>query len=83
MGEVRDQSGAVAPTASVTATNTATNLSRTTRTNEAGIYSFPALAPGPYQINSPRRTSDRFGTSGPAPVSNAGPPSTCASYSLP
>src|SRR5713101_8241504 len=49
-GEVKDQSGAVAPNASVTATNTATNASRTTRSNEAGIYSFPALLPGPYQI---------------------------------
>src|SRR5712691_5924087 len=49
-GEVKDQSGAVAPNASVTATNTATNASRTTRSNEAGIYSFPALLPGPYQV---------------------------------
>jgi len=49
-GEVTDQSGAIAPNASVTATNTATNASRTTRTNEAGIYSFPALVPGPYQV---------------------------------
>ena len=24
--------------------------SRTTRTNEAGIYSFPAMVPGPYQV---------------------------------
>jgi hypothetical protein len=49
-GEVKDPSGAVAPNASITATNTATNVSRTTRTNEAGIYSFPALIPGTYQV---------------------------------
>jgi len=49
-GEVTDQSGAVAPNASITATNTATNASRMTRTNQAGIYSFPALVPGPYQV---------------------------------
>src|SRR6266853_6349785 len=49
-GEVTDQSGAIAPNASVTATNTATNGSRTTRTNAAGIYSIPALVPGPYQV---------------------------------
>src|SRR5713101_7152482 len=49
-GEVKDQSGAVAPNASVTATNTATNASRNTRSNEAGIYSFPDLVPGPYQV---------------------------------
>src|SRR5713101_8036296 len=49
-GEVKDQSGAVAPNAAVTATNTDTNASRTTRSNEAGIYSIPALVPGPYQV---------------------------------
>src|SRR5437879_9382442 len=49
-GEVKDQSGAVAPNASLTVTNTATNVSRTTRTNEAGIYSFPDLVPGPYHV---------------------------------
>src|SRR5713226_5019383 len=49
-GEVKDQSGAVAPNASLTVTNTATNAARNTRTNEAGIYSFPALVPGPYQV---------------------------------
>src|SRR5947208_10321814 len=49
-GEVKDQSGAIAPNVSITATNTATNASRTTRTNDAGIYSFPALSPGNYQL---------------------------------
>src|SRR6202051_2389245 len=49
-GEVTDQSGAIAPNASVTATNTATNGARTTVTNQAGIYSFPAMVPGPYQV---------------------------------
>jgi hypothetical protein len=51
-GEVRDQSGAVAPNASVTATNTATNVSRSTITNSAGVYSFPNLTPGPYQVKA-------------------------------
>src|SRR6516162_6396837 len=49
-GEVKDPSGAVAPGASVTATNTDTNIARTTVTNTAGVYSFPALVPGPYQV---------------------------------
>ena len=49
-GEVKDQSGAVAPNAPITATNTATNATRTTRTNEQGIYSIPALNPGTYQV---------------------------------
>jgi hypothetical protein len=35
-GEVKDQGGAVAPNAAVTATDTATNVARSTVTNEAG-----------------------------------------------
>jgi len=49
-GEVKDQSGAIVPGAPVTATNTATNALRSTVTNEAGIYSFPALVPGLYSV---------------------------------
>jgi hypothetical protein len=49
-GEVKDQSGAVAPNAAVTATNTATNVSRSTLTNASGVYSFPDLTPGKYQV---------------------------------
>ena len=49
-GEVRDPSGAVAPNASVTVTNAATNISRSTVTNSSGVYSFPDLVPGAYQV---------------------------------
>jgi hypothetical protein len=49
-GEVTDASGAVMPGAQVVATNTATNLSRTATTNEAGLYTFPSLVPGPYRV---------------------------------
>jgi hypothetical protein len=49
-GEVKDQSGANAPNVSVTATNTATNVTRSTVTNGSGVYSFPDLAPGMYQV---------------------------------
>ena len=49
-GEVRDPSGAVVPRAAVAVTNSATNASRTTVTNTEGIYSFPALNPGTYQV---------------------------------
>src|SRR5712692_2468989 len=49
-GEVKDQSGAVAPNAAVTVTNTATNAARSTTTNGAGIYGFPSLVPGTYQV---------------------------------
>jgi Carboxypeptidase regulatory-like domain len=49
-GEVKDQSGAVAPNAAVTVTNSETNVARSTITNADGIYSFPDLTPGIYQI---------------------------------
>ncbi len=49
-GEVTDQSGAVAPNAAVTATNSKTNVARSTTTNAAGIYSFPDLTPGTYEV---------------------------------
>jgi hypothetical protein len=50
VGEVRDSTGAVVPNATVTATNVATNAVRTTTTNEAGLYTFPALVPGTYTV---------------------------------
>ncbi|MBM3783803.1 MAG: carboxypeptidase regulatory-like domain-containing protein [Acidobacteria bacterium] len=49
-GEVKDSTGAVVPSARVTATNSATNTSRDTVTNEAGIYRFPSLVPGMYAV---------------------------------
>src|SRR5437868_10738307 len=49
-GEVHDQSGAAAPNAMVTVTNTGTSAARNTRTNDSGIYSFPSLVPGTYQV---------------------------------
>src|SRR5258708_25014536 len=49
-GEVTDQSGAVAPNAAVTATNSKTNVARSTATNAAGNYSFPDLTPGTYDV---------------------------------
>ena len=49
-GEVRDSSGAVIGGANVTITNAGTNAARTTVTNEAGVYSFPALNPGTYNL---------------------------------
>src|SRR5271163_959887 len=49
-GVVTDQSGAAAPSATVTVTNTATNVERVTSTNSSGIYTFPELAPGTYSL---------------------------------
>jgi hypothetical protein len=49
-GVVTDPSGALIPSAAVTVTNTATNVARSTETNTAGLYSFPDLTPGTYNV---------------------------------
>lgn len=49
-GVVTDQTGAVIPGANVTATNKATNLSRTTSTNDEGVYVLPGLPVGDYEV---------------------------------
>jgi len=58
-GEIKDPSGAVTPNVSVTVTNTATNVARSTVTNNSGVYSFPDLVPGTYQV---RVTAPGFDT---------------------
>jgi len=49
-GLVTDSKRAVIPEASVTATNTETNLQRTAITGESGIYVIPNLPPGRYRV---------------------------------
>src|SRR5216683_4753484 len=49
-GFVKDASGAVVPNASVTARNPLTNVSRTTTTNDEGLYRIVNLPPGDYEI---------------------------------
>jgi outer membrane receptor protein involved in Fe transport len=49
-GVVTDASGAVVPEADVTAKNTATGTEVKTKTNSEGIYNFPRLQPGTYQL---------------------------------
>jgi hypothetical protein len=49
-GVVTDPTGAVVPTAAVTVTNAATNAERETTTNTAGLYVFPDLVPGTYNV---------------------------------
>ncbi|QOY85442.1 carboxypeptidase-like regulatory domain-containing protein [Paludibaculum fermentans] len=46
-GVVRDQSSSVIPGAEVTLTNAETNIELRARTNEAGLYVFPSVPPGP------------------------------------
>jgi hypothetical protein len=49
-GVIYDQTGAVLPNVTVTATNTDRNTTQITRTNEAGSYVLPALNPGNYSV---------------------------------
>ncbi len=49
-GTVLDPTGAVVTGAEVTVTGTATNATRSTRTNQAGNYVFPNLLPAIYDI---------------------------------
>ena len=50
IGRVNDSSGARLPGATVTATNTATNVGSTTTTNNDGSYSILYLTPGTYSV---------------------------------
>ncbi len=50
VGTVRDQSGAIVPGATVTATQEATGVATTTVTSGAGQYAFPSLKIGTYAI---------------------------------
>lgn len=50
IGKVTDDSGAILPGALVTATNTATNVSRSATSDEAGNYRIPLLQPGNYTL---------------------------------
>lgn len=49
-GVVRDPSGAVIPGAAVAVAHAATGANRTATTDSEGVYSFPALAVGQYNI---------------------------------
>src|SRR5882724_6186009 len=51
-GTVADTSGAAAPKANVTATNTKTGITQATVTNGEGVYIFPSLQPGDYQVTA-------------------------------
>lgn len=52
LGTVTDQSGAAIPGATVTATETRTNVSRDTVSNETGNYTFPNISDGVYTVKA-------------------------------
>ena len=49
-GLVTDSSGAALSGADVTVTNKATHATRKTTTNKEGLYAFPSLPPGVYEL---------------------------------
>ena len=49
-GSIKDTTGAVVPNATVTARNPATNLTRSTTSNDEGFYRIVNLTPGDYDI---------------------------------
>ncbi len=49
-GEVHDPTGAIVVGARVSALNAATNVSRNTLTDSAGLFVIAALQPGPYEV---------------------------------
>jgi hypothetical protein len=51
-GVVTDASGGVIVGATVTVTNPQTNFTRAATTNTSGIYNFPALQPGVYNVRA-------------------------------
>ena len=59
-GTVRDQSAAVIPSATVTLTNKATNVSSKTTANEVGFYVFPGVVPGPYLLSAEASGMQKF-----------------------
>ena len=53
-GVIKGATGAVISGAKITARNTETNLTQTSQTNNAGVYSISPLPPGPYSVSAER-----------------------------
>jgi hypothetical protein len=51
-GTIEDPSGALLPGVTVTALNNATGIVNTTVSNESGVYNFPSLPPGVYNVSA-------------------------------
>src|SRR5438034_6435187 len=51
-GAVTDPTGAVLPGVIITATQTQQNISASTKSDAAGLYRFPRLSPGAYEVKA-------------------------------
>src|SRR5512140_3068509 len=63
-GVVTDQSDAVMAGVTVTATNTATGVSSSTKTGSGGSFTIPLLRVGPYQVSAENSGFKKFVQSG-------------------
>jgi len=59
-GAVQDVSKAVIPNVTVVLANTATGVELKTVSNEAGLYVFPSVVPGPYKITAESAGMNKF-----------------------
>src|SRR5262249_56183046 len=59
-GTIKDRTGALIPGASVTLTNTATNVSAKTVANGTGFYVFPGVTAGPYTLTAESPGMQKF-----------------------
>lgn len=60
LGEVRDQTGALAPAVTVTARQDATGFVRTAVTNAQGAYRIDELIPGAYTVTAEKTDFNKF-----------------------
>src|SRR6266545_8323282 len=70
VGEVTEQSGAVVPCVTIVITNTETGLTRESRTDEAGRYTFGNVLPGAYDLKVSAPGFKTFGQTGIAVTVN-------------
>src|SRR5688572_6368935 len=63
-GVARDSSGAILPGVTITATQTETQLVRTTVTNDVGAYTLPNLPVGPYRLEATLQGFQTFAQAG-------------------
>ena len=59
-GTVRDMSGAVVPNATAVIVGAETDVTLTTKTNDAGVYFFPAIIAGTYRISVEAPGMEKF-----------------------
>jgi hypothetical protein len=69
-GTITDQTGAAVPGATVTLTQTATGLSRTSTSDNAGVYAMPNVAVGPYRLSVTAQGFTTFTQTGTLEVGN-------------